>query len=320
MQKFNNLIVLSPLIYLVHHFEEHIIFNFKEWRLSYFLDNNPLTSEEMLIRLAAFSLIIIFVHQIKQNRASALLVLYFVMTTQVVNAVFHIFFSFYFADFSPGAITGVLLYLPVNYLIYKAAINEGYIKNNVEIVSNWWYPNLSKFQTKKHKYALAIGRLEKIKGFDLLISSWRNIDKELLIIGSGKEKENLMSLIERYGLSKKIKILENIKREDLKNYYKDASVLIVSSRDEGGPRVALEALFLEVPVLSTNVGHMSNILPQELLANKNDQKSLQKLLERYVDNIDLLNQEAIFDFVTKEYSIEKKINEIQKIYYSVLNS
>ena len=194
------------------------------------------------------------------------------------------------------------------------------IKNNTKIVSNWWYPNLSKFQSKKREYALAIGRLEKVKGFDLLISSWKNINKELLIIGSGKEKENLMSLIEMYGLSKKIKILENIKREDLKNYYKDASVLIVSSRDEGGPRVALEALFLEVPVLSTNVGHMSNILPQELLANKNDQKSLQKLLEKYVDNIDILNQEAIFDFVTKEYSIDKKINEIKKIYTSMLNS
>ena len=110
MQKFSNLIVLSPLVYLVHHFEEHIIFNFKEWRLSYFFDNNPLTSEEMLIRLAAFLLIITFLHQIKQNRASALLVLYFVMTTQVVNAIFHVFFSFYFADFSPGAITGCLLY------------------------------------------------------------------------------------------------------------------------------------------------------------------------------------------------------------------
>ena len=56
------------------------------------------------------------------------------MTTQVVNAIFHVFFSFYFTDFSPGAITAVLLYLPVNYLIYKAAMNEGYIKNNVEIL------------------------------------------------------------------------------------------------------------------------------------------------------------------------------------------
>lgn len=131
---FRQIIVLSPVIYLIHHFEEHIIFNFRDWRLTYFLDNNPLTSEEMLIRLGAFLLIIIFVHQIKQNRASALLVLYFLMTTQVVNAFFHVFFSFYFADFSPGAITGVLLYLPVNYLIYKAAINAGYIKNNVEIL------------------------------------------------------------------------------------------------------------------------------------------------------------------------------------------
>ena len=194
------------------------------------------------------------------------------------------------------------------------------IKNNTEIVSNWWHPGLSKFQTKKNKYALAIGRLEKIKGFDLLISSWRNINKELLIIGSGKEKENLMSLIKIYGLSKKIKILENIKREDLINYYKDASVLVISSRDEGGPRVALEAFFLEIPVLSTNVGHMNSILPQELLANKNDQKSLQNLLEKYVDNIDILNQEAIFDFVTNEYSIDKKINKIKQIYASVLNS
>ena len=62
------------------------------------------------------------------------------------------------------------------------------------------------------------------------------------------------------------------------------------------------------------------IRDRELLAKKNDRKSLQNLLEKYVDYIDILNQEAIFDFVTKEYSIEKKINDIQKIYYSVLNS
>ena len=130
---FRQLIILSPLVYLIHHFEEHIFFNFRDWRLTYFLDNNPYTSEEMLIRLAVLMLALIFFHQIKQNRASALLVLYFVMTTQVVNAIFHVFFSFYFADFSPGAITGVLLYLPVNYLIYKAAMNEGYIKSNTEI-------------------------------------------------------------------------------------------------------------------------------------------------------------------------------------------
>ena len=134
MNKFRNLIVLGPLIYLVHHFEEHIIFNFREWRLSYFADNNALSTEEVLIRLAVVLLIAIYIHLIKQNKASAHIVLFFLMTTQVVNACFHIFFSFYFQDFSPGAITGVLLYLPVNYLILLAAIKEGYLGGIKEII------------------------------------------------------------------------------------------------------------------------------------------------------------------------------------------
>ena len=134
MKQFKNLIILGPLIYAIHHFEEHIIFNFREWRLSYFSDNNPLPTEEVLIRLISLCLIVIFVHHIKKNRGSAHIVLFFLMTTQVVNALFHVFFSFYFYDFSPGAITAVLLYLPINYLIFKAAFNEGFLRSRLELI------------------------------------------------------------------------------------------------------------------------------------------------------------------------------------------
>ena len=134
MKEFKNLIVLGPLIYAIHHFEEHVIFNFREWRLRYFLDNNTLSTEEVLIRLISLLLIVTFVHLIKNNRGSAHIVLFFLMTTQVVNAFFHIFFSFYYSDFSPGAITGLLLYLPVNYLIFKAAFIEGYLRSYFELI------------------------------------------------------------------------------------------------------------------------------------------------------------------------------------------
>ena len=194
------------------------------------------------------------------------------------------------------------------------------IKNKSKVVSNWWHPKLKKFNSRRNNYALAIGRLEKVKGFDLLISSWINVQSNLVIIGSGKEKENLLNLINKLNLNDKIKIVEGLKRDELYKYYQDASVLIVSSRDEGGPRVALEALYLEIPVLSTNVGHMDLILPQELLAKKNDQASLQKLIEEYVDNIDVLNQDAIFEFIADEFSIEEKISQINEIYESISNS
>tara|TARA_B100000073_G_scaffold18920_1_gene15038 strand:+ start:170 stop:703 length:534 start_codon:yes stop_codon:yes gene_type:complete len=133
MKEFRNLIILSPLIYVIHHFEEHVIFNFREWRLSYFLDNNPLSTEEVLLRLLAVMLIMIFLHSIKRNKPSAHIILFFLMTTQIVNAFFHVFFSFYFLDFSPGTVTAVLLYLPINYLIFNAAFNEGYVNNILEI-------------------------------------------------------------------------------------------------------------------------------------------------------------------------------------------
>ena len=134
MIKFENLLVLAPLVYLIHHAEEHIIFNFREWRERYFLDNNSLTTEEMLMRLIGVFLIILFIHLSTKNRPSALIAIFFLMGSQVVNAVFHVFFSFYYSDFSPGAITATLLYLPLNYFIIKAAFNEGFLRNKIEVI------------------------------------------------------------------------------------------------------------------------------------------------------------------------------------------
>ena len=141
-----------------------------------------------------------------------------------------------------------------------------------------------------------------------------------MIVGSGKEKRNLVNLIKKKKLSNKITIIDSVNRDELLKFYNEAAVLIISSRDEGGPRVALEALYLEIPVLSTNVGHMDLILPRELLAKKGNQESLQKLLETYVDDIDLLNQDAIFEFITNEFSIEEKINKLHEVYTSLLNN
>ncbi len=194
------------------------------------------------------------------------------------------------------------------------------IQNKTFVISNWWNPQLKNLTKQNNKYALAVGRLEKVKGFDLLIESWVNIRTKLVIIGSGKEKENLLYLIKKNNLDNRIEIFDEVKREDLISYYENASVLIVSSRDEGGPRVALEALYLGIPVISTDVGHMSDILPKELLANKDDLASLKELLELYVDSIDLIDQSAIFEFIQNEFSIDERFKAINSAYEVVLNN
>jgi len=134
MKKFNNLIILGPLAYAIHHFEEHIIFNFREWRLRYFLDNNNISTEAVLSILMSILLLAIFFHLISRNRATSHIVLFLLIATQVVNAVFHIFFSLYYYDFSPGTITAILLYIPLNILIIRSAFREGLLKNRFQLI------------------------------------------------------------------------------------------------------------------------------------------------------------------------------------------
>jgi hypothetical protein len=133
MDKFKNLIVLGPLIYAIHHFEEHIIFNFIEWKLQYFQHSAAALSTEAILSILTCILVIFaLLHLVKNNRASAHVILIMLFATQVINAFYHIFFSFYFSDFSPGTVTAVILYLPVNFLIMQAAFKEGYLKSYFE--------------------------------------------------------------------------------------------------------------------------------------------------------------------------------------------
>jgi len=81
----------------------------------------------MLLILMAISLVYIILHFIIENKATAQSVIIFLMTTQVNNMIFHTGGTIVFQDFSPGLITAILLYIPVNIIIAKKALQEGWI-------------------------------------------------------------------------------------------------------------------------------------------------------------------------------------------------
>ena len=191
------------------------------------------------------------------------------------------------------------------------------LKTDSSLVENWWHPSLPENINNTAEYVLAIGRLEPVKGFDLLIESWVNVNKKLLIVGDGPEHSKLNSLIDKHGLGDFITITPSVSKEGLIEYYQKASLLIVSSRREGGPRVALEALYLHIPVISTNVGHMSQILPQELLAEPDNLESLKSLIDNWIDRS--MSQESIFEYVAQEYSIDKASNKVLSVYEDLLS-
>ena len=82
--------------------------------------------------------------------------------------------------------------------------------------------------------------------------------------------------------------------------------------------MALEALYLHIPVISTNVGHMSQILPQELLAEPDNLDSLKSLIHNWINRS--MSQESIFEYISEEYSIDKASKKVLNVYEDLLSN
>ena len=147
-----------------------------------------------------------------------------------------------------------------------------------------------------------------------------NINQALEIIGSGPEEEYLLKLISTLNLKKKISIITDCDYVSIEEKYKNASGLIISSLREGGPRVLLEAINHEIPVVGSRVGIMEDLIVNELLSEPNDQESLQSLLEEMVPMLPQMNLEAVKMALVEGYSITNAAEKIRDIYIDLLNA
>ena len=185
-------------------------------------------------------------------------------------------------------------------------------------IPNWFNPSHAGERSSRTGPIIAIGRLEPVKGFNQLIKSWINIQEDLEIIGSGPEEQNLHQLIRDLNLSDRIKIVTNCDYSSIEEKYKTTSGLIVSSHREGGPRVVLEAINHEIPVLGSKVGIIPDLIPSECLSEPGNQESLQALLEEMVPLLAQLNMEGIKAALIENYSITGAAKKTKEIYEALL--
>jgi glycosyltransferase involved in cell wall biosynthesis len=109
----------------------------------------------------------------------------------------------------------------------------------------------------------AVGRLSAEKGFDLLIRAVNRLvrtglDIELWIAGDGAERGQLKALASSLGCADRVRLLGY--RNDTMELYHAMDVYALSSLREGLPNVLLEAMALEVPVVSTRIAGIPRLV------------------------------------------------------------
>jgi glycosyltransferase involved in cell wall biosynthesis len=108
---------------------------------------------------------------------------------------------------------------------------------------------------------LFVGRLEKVKGIDLLLQSMSMLSEDelnvhLTIVGKGNLEEWVRSFIHRKRLEKWVTLKGNVDDKVLASLYASSHCVVIPSRSESIPLVFSEGLNLNKDLIVTDVGDM----------------------------------------------------------------
>jgi glycosyltransferase involved in cell wall biosynthesis len=111
---------------------------------------------------------------------------------------------------------------------------------------------------------LNVGRCVEVKRQWDLLSAMEQIDSKdvhLVIVGDGPLRSELDELVSRKNLSDKVTVTGFVER--IKPYYAAADAFVSSSSKEGLPTTHIEAMAAELPVVSTDIPGVREIVEHE---------------------------------------------------------
>jgi glycosyltransferase involved in cell wall biosynthesis len=159
----------------------------------------------------------------------------------------------------------------------------------------------------------SVGRLSKLKAYDVLIKSFQEFSKiapesKLIIIGDGEEKTNLLKYIKGNNLEKQVKLLGW--RNDIDKLINVFDQFVLTSRLEGMPLVVSEAAANAKPIISTNAGGVKELIQNNktgFVVEIDNQKALIEKMKYLYQNPKISKQ------IAKNARNASKMQDISKI-------
>jgi glycosyltransferase involved in cell wall biosynthesis len=176
--------------------------------------------------------------------------------------------------------------------------------DNIFFTPTWYDPDLFKVEAdetrkvirsevraefggdKNCKFLIFVGRLDYQKDPLFLVEAMKeiqsgsNINFQLLLIGDGILKKELLNSISNHNLDNQVHLLGVIDRSRIAYLMQGCDAFVLSSNYEGMPIAVLEAVATGLPIISTDVGEIKRIV------NSNNGIISDKNVISYAENIE----------------------------------
>ena len=133
-----------------------------------------------------------------------------------------------------------------------------------------------------------------------------------------KEKANNLGID-----SQKLQFVDQIPQRELNDFFGKADVFILFSTAENLPCVILESFATGTPVISTDVGGISEYFPENfgVLINQKDERMLYKEIEKvYLRKKQFDSTEEMHHFAVSNFSREKISDDFSELYHKSLSN
>lgn len=117
-----------------------------------------------------------------------------------------------------------------------------------------------------YKTILFVGRASSPeKGIRYLLEALRSVvnllsELKLIVIGEISRERELVYMVEKLGIEENVEFKGTVPYDRLSEHYSQASILVIPSISESGPKVLLEALSCGTPVIGTKVGRIPEVI------------------------------------------------------------
>ncbi|MDO8550049.1 MAG: glycosyltransferase, partial [Ignavibacteria bacterium] len=187
---------------------------------------------------------------------------------------------------------------------------------------------IKNFNPGKRKYILFLGRIDRIKGLELLIKSFAAISKkfpgvDLMLAGPDSEnyKSYLKKVINDLSLSERIKFPGMLNFDEKLSALKNCEFLVLPSYSENFGNVVVEAMLCRKTVIvGKNVGLSEEILLHNGgLVTEYDTESLSYALEKLLSDIDYRNTlaENGYNYGIKNFKIDEAARQMLNEYLKI---
>ena len=182
------------------------------------------------------------------------------------------------------------------------------IYNGIKLVNE-------KRESKKENIILTAGRLVPWKGFDALIEIMKNLPEwRLFIIGDGPDYEKLQLLIKEGNLENRVFLKGPVSRGNLMSLLSNSKLFILNTSFESFSFLVVEAMFAGVPVITTNIGNLNEIIENNkegILVEPNNKEQILNAIKKINSN-NKFREEVIANARKKSdfFSIENTINNL----------